>query len=319
MPSRRALLASAVLPFATPAFAQSWPARPFRFVVPFGAGASLDVLARLIAARFPEVTGQNAVTENRVGGGTIIGTDSVAKLPGDGYTVLFVANSFTINATLIPNPPFDARRDFRGIDSLIVSPHVLIASPALNASTIPELIAAARARNGLTYASTGVGTSLHLGGESLKKATGMDMTHVVYRGTSQAIIDLYSGRVDVMLTNVADAAPSIRDGRVKAIAVANSARHALLPDVPTFEELGVRGVVSNSWYGVVARSDVPTPIADRLHDAIARIMAEPDTLARLNEMGLSPMRMARPEFDAFLAEEFQRNGRMIRENGITID
>lgn len=316
---RRALLATSLLPISPPALAQSWPSRQLRFVVPFTAGGSLDIISRMIAARLPELIGQGAVTENRAGAGTIIGTDAVAKLPGDGYTSLFIANSFTINATLIPNPPFDARAEFRGISFLAYNPHVLIAAPGLNVSTVAEVIAAARAKGGLTYASSGVGTSLHLGGESLKMATGMALTHVPYRGSGPAITDVFSGQVDLMLANMADAIPSIREGRVKAIAVANASRHPLLPETPTFDEVGVPGVVSNSWFGMVARSDVPTPIADRLHAAVTRIMAEPESIARLTQVGLSTRPMSRTGFDAFLAEEFERNGRVIRENGITAD
>ncbi|WP_421994779.1 tripartite tricarboxylate transporter substrate binding protein [Roseococcus sp.] len=316
---RRPLLAASLLPLSAPAFAQSWPSRQLRFVVPFTAGGSLDIVARMIAARLPELIGQGAVTENRAGAGTIIGTDAVAKLPGDGYTALFVANSFTINATLIPNPPFDARAEFRGISFLAYNPHVLIAAPGLNVSTLAEVIAAARAKGGLTYASSGVGTSLHLGGESLKAATGMSLTHVPYRGSGQAITDVFSNQVDLMLANMADAIPSIREGRVKAIAVANDTRHPLLPEVPTFDEIGVRGVVSNSWFGMIVRSDVPTPIADRLHAAVAQILSEPESIARLTQVGLSTRPMTRQAFDAFLAEEFERNGRVIRENGITVD
>jgi tripartite-type tricarboxylate transporter receptor subunit TctC len=318
---RRGLLAASLLPISASAVAQpspsAWPTRQLRFVVPFTAGGSLDIVARMIAARLPELIGQGAITENRAGGGTIIGTDAVAKALGDGYSSLFIANSFTINATLIPNPPFDARREFRGISFLAFNPHVLIASPRLNVSTVAEVVAAARARGGLTYASSGVGTSLHLGGESLKMATGMHLTHVPYRGSGQAILDVFGGQVDLMLANMADAIPAIREGRVKAIAVADAARQPLLPDVPTFDEVGVHGVVSNSWFGMVARSDVPTPIADKLHGAVAQILAEPESIARLTQVGLTTRPMSRPDFDSFLAEEFDRNGRVIRENGIT--
>ncbi|WP_424814671.1 Bug family tripartite tricarboxylate transporter substrate binding protein [Roseococcus sp. YIM B11640] len=316
---RRALLVAPLVPLSAPAVAQSWPSRQVRFVVPFTAGGSLDVVARMISPRMQELIGQGAIIDNRPGGGTIIGTDAVAKLPADGYAALLIANSFTINATLIRNPPFDARREFTGVSFLAFNPHVLIAAPRLGVSTVAEVVAAAKSRHGLTYASSGTGTSLHLGGESFRAATGAPMTHVPYRGSPQAITDVFNGQVDLMFANMADAIPAIRDGRVKAIAVADASRQPLLPETPTFDEVGVHGVVSNSWFGMVARSDVPAPILDKLHDTIAQILAEPESIARLTQVGLTTRPMSRPAFNAFLVEEFERNGRIIRENGITVD
>lgn len=316
---RRLLLAAPSLLLWGAAGAQSWPTRQLRFVSPFTAGGSLDLIGRLLAPRLQELLGQGAIMDNRPGGGTIIGTDAVAKLPADGYTTLLVANSFTINATLIRNPPFDARRDFSGVSFLAFNPHVLIANPRLNLASVADVIAAARARGGFTYASSGTGTSLHLGGESFRAATGVPMTHVPYRGSPQAITDVIGGQVDLMFANLSDAVPAIRDNRVTAIAISNDQRHPLLPEVPTFDEAGVRGVVSNSWFGMVARSEVPAPILDRLGATIGQILAEPESIARLAQVGLSTRPMPRAAFNAFLMEEFDRNGRLIRENNITAD
>lgn len=316
---RRSLLAAPFLALPARGQAQTWPTRQLRFVVPFTAGGSLDIVARLLSPRLQELIGQGAIIDNRAGGGTVIGTDAVAKLPADGYTTLLIANSFTINATLIRNPPFDARRDFTGVSFLCFNPHVLVASPRLNLRTVADVTAAARARNGLTYASSGTGTSLHLGGVSFQTATGAPLTHVPYRGSAQALTDVIAGQVDLMFANLPDAVPAIRDGRVTPIAISDAARHPLLPEVPTFDEAGVRGVVSNSWFGMVARSDVPAPILDRLHAAITQILAEPESIARLAQVGLATRPMSRPAFNAFLAEEFDRNGRLIRDNDISAD
>ncbi len=317
--SRRAVLACPAVAMSARAQAQTWPTRQLRFVVPFTAGGSLDIVARLLSPRLQELIGQGAITENRPGGGTIIGTDAVAKAPADGYTILLIANSFTINATLIRNPPFDARREFTGVNFLCFNPHVLVASPRLNAGTVAEVVAAARARGGLSYASSGTGTSLHLGGLSFQASTGAPLTHIPYRGSAQAITDVISGQVDLMFANLPDAVGAVREGRVRAIAVADSSRHALLPEVPTFDEVGVQGVVSNSWFGMVARADVPAPILDRLHSAVAQALAEPASIARLAQVGLTTRPMARPQFNEFLAAEFERNGRLIVENGVTVD
>lgn len=320
--ARRAFLVAPLLPL--PAAAQpatpGWPSRPLRFVIPFGPGGSMDLIARGVQARLPEVLGTSLVIENRAGGATIIGTDAVAKLPADGDTALIVANSFTINATLVRNPPFDARRDFTGVASLAFNPHVLIADPRLGLRTVADVVAAARARPGrLTYASSGIGTSLHLGGVSFAAATGTELTHVPYRSSPAAITDVIGGQVALMFANLPDAIPAAREGRVTAIALADAARHPQLPEVPTFEEAGVRGVVSNSWFGLVARSEVPEPILDRLHEAVTRIVNEPENVARLAAAGLAPRPMTRAAFNAFLAAEFERNSRLIRENNITAE
>lgn len=322
--TRRLLLAAPALLLSGAARAQvggtqAWPTRQIRFVVPFTAGGSLDIIARMIQARLPEMLGQGGIIDNRPGGGTIIGTDAVAKLPPDGYTTLLVANSFTINATLIRNPPFDARRDFTGISFLAFNPHVLVANPRLNLATVSDVIAAARARGGLSYASSGTGTSLHLGGESFRAAAGVPLTHVPYRGSAQAITDVIGGQVDLMFANLPDAVPAIRDSRVRAIAISNAERHALLPEVPTFDEAGVPGVVSNSWFGMVARSEVPAAILDRLHATIGSILAEPENVTRLAQVGLATRPMARAAFNAFLTGELDRNARLIRDNNISAD
>ena len=286
-------------------------------MVPFPPGGSLDVLTRLLQPRLAERLGATVVIENRAGAGTLIGTDAVAKAPADGATALMIANSFTINATLIRNPPFDARRDFTGVSFLAFNPHVLIANPRLNLRSVADVIEAARARGGLSYASSGTGTSLHLGGESFRAATGVPMTHVPYRGSPQAITDVIGGQVDLMFANLPVAVPAIRDNRVTAIA--NPERHVLLPEVPTFDEAGVRGVASNSWFGMVARSEVPAAILDRLAATIGQILAEPDSIARLVQVGLATRPIARAGFNTFLAEEFGRNARLIRENNISPD
>ena len=325
MTHRRDLLtAAAAVPWALAPFAATaqptWPSRPVRFVVGFPAGGTSDVLTRLLQPRLAELLGQPAIVENRPGAGTVLATDLVAKAPADGHTFLNVANSFTINATLVRDPPFDARRDFTGIASLGFNPHVLVAAPNFAPRTVAEVVAAARAAPGrLTYASFGNGTSGHLGGESFKQAAGVDIQHVPYRGGAPALADLMGGQVQLMFANLPEALPILRENRIRAIALADAARAPVLPDVPTFAEAGVPGVVSNSWFGVVARAEVPAPIADRMHDAITAILGEPDTIARFRQLGVEPRPMTRAAFGAMLRTEFERNARIVRDAGITAD
>ena len=319
MTRRRAFVSAllATAPFVGGAAQSAWPVR---FVVGFPAGGTSDVLTRLLQPRLSEILGQPVIVENRPGAGTVLATDAVAKAPADGYTFLNVANSFTINATLVRNPPFDARRDSTGIASLGYNPHVLVAAPGFPPATVAEVVAAARAAPGrLTYASFGNGTSGHLGGESFKQAAGVDIQHVPYRGGTPALADLMGGQVQLMFANLPEALPLLRENRIRPIALADSARAAVLPDTPTFDEAGLPGVVSNSWFGVVARAEVPPAVAERMHGAITAILAEPDTVARFRQLGVDPRPMPRAAFDAMLRTEFERNGRIVRDAGIAAD
>jgi len=302
---------------ATPALAQG---RPLRLVVPFPPGGSLDVLTRLLQPRLAERLGQTILIENRAGGGTIIGTEAVARAPADGGTALMIANSFTINATLARNPPFDAQRDFTGVASVGFNPHVLVAAPGFAPHDVAGLVAAARAAPGsIAYASFGNGTSAHLGGESFKRAAGIDLQHIPYRGAAAALADVMGGQVPLMFSNLPEALPLIREGRVRALALSNPTRVPSLPGTPTFDEAGVPGVVSNSWFGMVARADSPAAALDALAAAVNAALAEPATAERFTELGVTPRPMPRPDFDAFMREEIESNARIISSARITAD
>ncbi len=302
---------------ATPAFAQS---RPWRLVVPFPPGGTIDVLTRLLQPRLAERLGTTIVIENRAGGGTIIGTDAVAKAAPDGTTALMVANSFTISASLARNPPFDARREFTGVASLGFNPHVMVGALNFPPRTVAEVVAAARAAPGaISYASFGNGTSGHLGGESFKRAAGIDLQHIPYRGAALALGDVMGGQVPLMFSNLPEALPLIREGRLRAIALSNPARVPTLPDTPTFDEAGVPGVVSNSWFGVMMRVDNPPAALDAMSTAVNATLTEPAMVERFTELGVTPRPMARAAFDAFVREEFESNARIIRDARITAD
>jgi tripartite-type tricarboxylate transporter receptor subunit TctC len=311
---RRALLATPLL--ASPAFAQSFPARPITLVVPFPGGGSLDIITRILQPRLADMLGGTVVVDNRPGGATVIGTDIVAKAAPDGHSILVMANSFTINATLLPGTPFNARRDFTGVGSIGFNPHVLITAPNAPWRDLAALRRLPPAQP-LTYASFGQGTSSHLGGESLRLATGLNMTHVPYRGGAPAQVDVAAGRVDVMFSNLPDALPLIRDGRLRALAVADSRRHPTMPDVPTLAEMGLPEVVSNSWFAMVTRAGTPQGVLEKLNEALNAALAEAPIQARFEELGFTPSPMRLRAFNQFLADEFERNARLIREGGIT--
>lgn len=315
MSLRRHLLLAAALPL--PAMAQP---RPWRLVVPFPPGGTLDVLTRLLQPRLAERLGSTIVIENRAGGGTIIGTDAVAKAPADGTTALMVANSFTISASLARNPPFDARREFTGVASIGFNPHVMVAAPNFAPCDVAELVATARAAPGsIAYASFGNGTSGHLGGESFKRAAGIDLQHIPYRGAAPALADVMGGQVPLMFSNLPEALALIRQGRIRAMALSNPTRVPSLPDTPTFDEVGVPGVVSNSWFGVVMRADNPPGALDAMAAAVNASLAEPSLIERLTDLGVTPRPMPRAAFDAFIREEFENNARIIRDARITAD
>lgn len=287
MPRRRALLAA---PWATPALlarpvaAQpSSPGGPLRVVVPFPPGAGIDVLARLLAAALD--LGTTAIIENRPGGGTLVATEAMMRTPPDGQAVLMVANSFTINPSIHKPAPYEPLRHFQPLALLTEVPHVLVAYPGL-ANGFAEFLEKARKPGpGLSFGSNGQGTSLHLGTEHLKLLAGLNATHVPYRGTPQVITDLVAGRVDYMYGNLPDVLPMIRDGRLRALALAAPQRSRFLPDLPTTAEFGFPQAVANSWYGVVMPAGGRPEIGARLSQAFLAAVETPDVKQKLLDQG----------------------------------
>src|SRR6478609_3010261 len=285
------LLASVAFAFigGSPAYAE-WPDRPIKLVVPFTAGSSSDTIARVVAAKMGERLGQQIVVENRVGGSTIIGTDSVAKSAPDGYT-LELANTTThaasaaLNATL----PFDPVRDFAPVAMIGVSPFVLIGAVQVAAPTLKDFVALAKAKPGsLSYASAGTGTLAHLAGELFKNKAGIEVTHVPYRGSAQSMIDLMQGRIDLSVSTIPPTLQHIREGKLRAFAVMSEKRNAMMPDVPTVAEAGVPGCEAALWTAVVVPAGVPADIIKRLNTAVLAAVAAPDIQKALTIQGVDP-------------------------------
>ena len=284
-----ALLAAAGLATAAPAHAE-WPDRPIKLVVPFTAGSSSDTIARVVAAKMGERLGQQVVVENRVGGSTIIGTDSVAKSAPDGYT-LELANTTThaASAALNASLPFDPVKDFAPVAMIGSSPFVLIAAPQGHAKTLGEVVALAKQKPGtLSYASAGTGTLAHLAGELFKHKAGVEITHIPYKGSAQSMIDLMQGRIDLSVSTIPPTLQHIREGKLLGLAVMSEKRNASLPGVPTVAEAGVPGCEAALWTAIVVPAGVPASIIDRLNAAVLGAVAAPDLQKALTLQGVDP-------------------------------
>jgi tripartite-type tricarboxylate transporter receptor subunit TctC len=286
---RWVFLTVALLASALPAQAQ-WPDRPIKLIVPFGAGSSSDIIARLIAGKVSERIGQQIVVENRVGGSTIIGTDAVAKAAPDGYTI-GLANTTThaASAALSPNVPFDPVKDFTPVAMIGSSPFVLIGATQMPAATLKDVVALAKAQPGkLSYASAGTGTLAHLAGELFKVKAGIDVTHVPYRGTAQSMLDLMQGRIELSVSTIPPTLPHIREGKLRALATMSETRNVMLQDVPTVAEAGVPGCEAGLWTAFVLPAGVPSDIVTRLNAAVMAVVAAPDVQQSLKIQGVDP-------------------------------
>ena len=303
------------------AFAQEWPvAKPVRLIVPFATGGSADVFGRIVAQRLQEALGQSFVVENRPGAGSIIGTDAAAKSAPDGYTLLVMSNTHTVNESLIPNKPFQLMRDFVGVAPINASDLVLVARSGLPSAQVADVLRAARAKpDGMTYASSGPGTPYHMAGELLKAMAGVKIVHVPYKGSAQAHTDLIGGQVDVNFDTITALMPHIRAGRLRPLATSSLNRTPFAPDVPTVAEQGVPGFEGGAWLGFVAAAATPRPIVERLNRELNQILEEPDTRRRMSDAGSEILKTTPEEFAAFIRTEHAKWARVVRESGTKLD
>ena len=318
-PAQAAALLGALLASAS-ASAQEWPARPVKLVVPFATGGSADVFGRLVATRLQEALGQSFVIENRPGAGSIIGTDVVAKSPADGYTLLVMSNTHTVNESLIASKPFQLMRDFEPVAPINESDLVLVARTALPASSITEVLATARAKpDSMTYASSGNGTPYHMAGELLKSMAGIKVVHVPYKGSSQARTDVLGGQVDMMFDAIPTMAAQVAGGKVKALATTGRARSSIMPNVPTVTESGVPGYTATIWIGVMAPKGTPAAIVNRLNSEISKITADAELRKRWSAQGTAAMTMNVAEFGKFLNDDIAKWAGVVKSAGIKAD
>jgi tripartite-type tricarboxylate transporter receptor subunit TctC len=318
LPLFAALIALAIAP---PVHAQSvYPNRPVRVIVPFPAGGSADVLARIVSERLSARWGQPVLVENRIGAGGNIGAENVYRAEPDGYTILSSPpGPLAINHNLYQTLPFDPNR-FVPVTVLALVPNVLTARPDLPATSLRELIAYAKANPGkISYASQGNGSTSHLSASMLQSAAGLELVHIPYKGEGPALVDIIAGRVDIFFGNLAAALRYHQAGRVRILAVAHSRRSAVLPDVPTFEEAGMPGILSSAWFAFALPPGTPAAIAERINAATIEVLRSADVQKRFLEQGAEPVGNSTAEMAAFVKEEMARWKRVIQEANVTLN
>ena len=296
--------------------AQDYPTRAVKIIVPFAPGGSADVFGRFIAQRLQESLGQSFVIDNRPGGGSVIGTDAVAKAAPDGYTLLVMSNTHTVNESLIPSKPFVLMRDFAPIGPINYSDLVLVTRPGLPAQTLQDLIKTAKAKpGGMSYASSGPGTPYHMAGELLKAMAGISIVHIPYRGSAGARSDVLGGQLEMMFDAIPTMNEHIKAGKVKALATTGKARSAVLPDVPTVSEAGVPGYEATIWLGLMAPKGTPVAVINKLNAELAKITANPDVRRAWAAQGTTAMTMGVDEFTRYTADDISKWARIVKFSG----
>jgi tripartite-type tricarboxylate transporter receptor subunit TctC len=304
---------------AQAAAAPKYPDRPIRVIVPFAPGGGLDLTARLIGQHVSERWGQNFVVDARPGAATIVGTEIASRAPADGYTLLMITTTFVINPSLYKKLPYDPVKDFTPVTQLNAQPNVIVVNPAFPATSVKELIAMAQAKRGeLTFASPGAGSAPHLSGELFQRMAGVQMIHVPYKGIPPAVTDVMGGRVDMLFTTTLSAAPHLKAGKLRALALTSAKRLAAMPDLPTIGET-LPGYEAEAFQGVVAPAGVPRPIVEKVASEIGAIVKSTEVAKRFEADGAVPVGSAPHAFAAFLKSEMAKWGKVIREADIRLE
>jgi len=302
------------------AWAQQYPSKVVRLVVPFAAGGPADIYARFLGQRLQEPFGQSFVVDDRPGAGSIIGTELVAKSPADGYTLLVMSNTHTVNESLVPKKPFVLMKDFVPVVPINYSDLVLVVHPSLPVKSVKELIALAKAKpRGLNYASSGTGTPYHMAGELFKALAGVDIVHVPHKGSSEARTSVLSGQVEMMLDAITTMTPMVKAGRVRALGTTGRKRSTVLPDVPTVAEAGVPGYEATIWLGIMAPAGTPKAVIDRLNAEVTKVVSQPDVKKAWNEQGAEPLTMSPAEFEKYLNADIAKWAKIVKISGARAD
>jgi tripartite-type tricarboxylate transporter receptor subunit TctC len=313
-------LALVLASLALAASAQGYPSKPVRIIVPFAAGGPADIYARILGEKLQAAMGQPFVVEDRPGGGAIVGTDAVAKSPPDGYTLLMMSNTHTVNESLIANKPYSLLRDLVPIAPVNYSDLVLVVHPSVPAANLREFLALAKAKPGsLNYASSGPGTPYHMAGELLKAMAGVDIVHVPYKGSSGARTDILGGQVQMMFDAITTMAPNVRAGKLRALGTSGKVRSTVLPEVPTVSEAGVPGYEAVIWLGVMAPAGTPRAIVDRLNTEITRAANAPEMKEEWAKQGAVSMSMSPEEFGRYMREDIDKWARVVKISGAKPD
>ena len=313
-----AIVAVSTLATAPAAFAQAYPTRPIRLIVPFAPGGPADIQARLIGPKLTEAWGQPVVVENRAGGNTIIATELTARSDPDGHTVQVVSAGFAINVSLYSKLPYDSLRDFAPVSQLTSGPAIVVVHPSLPARSIKELIQLARSRPGqLIYGSAGLPSQLAV--ELFKVMTGTNMIHVPYKGAAPAMIDLIAGHVQVSFPTISGGLPHVRAGKLRGLATTRAIRSPAAPELPTMIEAGVPGYEAVNWFGTAVPAKTPPAIVSRLSQEIARVLRLPDVRDRLLSQGMEPVSSTPEEFGAYIRSEMAKWAKVVKASGARPD
>jgi len=302
----------------TMANAADYPARPIRYVVAFAPGGINDILARIVGQKMNESWGQPVIVDNRPGAGGNVGAEIVARSAPDGHTIMNISTAHTIAQTLYPKLNYSLTRDLAPVAVLGSSPLITGVNSSVPVKTVPELIAWAKSGKGI-YASGGVGVISHLSMEMIKTATGVNMTHVPYKGAGPAAVDLISGQVHVMTNAIPELFPFVKSGKIRIIGIMDEKRHPFLPDVPTYIEQGYKEFVMGNWAGIVAPAGTPAPILAKLAQETSRIVRSPETRKRLEELGFDPIGGTPDAFGKLIREEVVRFGKAVKASGATVN
>jgi len=316
---RRALFLLLMLA-SVPAWAQAYPARAVKLIVPYGVGGPADIYGRFLASQLQDALSHPCVVEDRPGGGSIVGSDAVAKSAPDGYTLLVMSNTHTVNETLIPKKPFDLMRDFAPITGINSSDLLMVIHPSVPAANLKEFIALAKSKPGaLNYASSGPGTPYHMAGELFKAMAGVDIVHVPHKGSDQARTAILGGQVQMMFDAITTMAGQARAGKVKAPGTTGSSRSSVMPEAPTIAEAGVPGYEATIWLGLMAPAGTPRPVLDKLNAEVNKIISAPEVKETWAKQGAVPMGMPVDEFGKFLREDIAKWAKLVKTTGMKVD
>lgn len=305
----------------TSALAQAYPTKPVTIIVPFAAGGTTDILARIIGQALTAELGQSVVVDNRAGAGGNIGGQAAAKAAPDGHTLFMgTVGTHAINASLYKKMPFDPVKDFAPLTRVANVPNLLVANPAQPYKSVKDLIAYAKANPGkVNFGSSGNGSSIHLSGELFKSLAKVDMQHVPYKGSAPAVTDLLGNQIGIMFDNMPSAIQHVRSGKLVPLAVTTAKRSPELPNVPTIAEAGVPGYEATSWFGMFAPAGTPAPVLAKLNAAIVKVLGQPDVKKKINEQGAEVYSETPEQFAAFIQAESVKWGKVVKESGASLD
>jgi tripartite-type tricarboxylate transporter receptor subunit TctC len=309
-----------VIAFAGQAFAQAWPTKPVKVVIPLTAGSATDVMARIVFDEVSKQLGQPFVIENRPGGGAVVGTDAVAKSAPDGYTLLIMSNTHTVNETLIPKKPYDLMKDLAPITGINYQDLMMVIHPSVQANNLREFIAMAKAYPGrLFYASSGPGTPYHMAGELFKSMAGVDIVHVPHKGSDQARTAVLGAQVHMMFDAISTITPHTRGGRLRALGTTGSKRSAVTPETPTVSVGGVPGYEATIWLGLMAPAATPRPVLEKINAEVVKILNTAEVKENWGKQGAVPMGMPIDEFGKFMREDVQKWSKLVKDTGMKVD